>query len=113
MPATRYCAVHLCSEDAANVKLPWHQVCCSLGSHLTYSELCQGQITAAALSLQVLAAATSRNELAVVQAKVGHQWEPSTEEELDQLEADGIQQPQLQGHILRLQPSLQHNALIR
>ena len=56
---------------------------------------------------------TSTNELAVARAKESDLWEPTTEAELDDLEAQGIQQPVIQPHILALNPPLAEGATVR
>ena len=63
--------------------------------------------------MQVLAAVTSSNELAVSQAKQGDLWEPSTEAELNHMEAEGIQQPVIQPHEVALDPPLAEGATVR
>lgn len=63
--------------------------------------------------LQVLAAVTSSNELAVVQAKEGDLWEPTTEAELDHMEAEGIQQPVIKPSVVQFDSSLAGRAIIR
>ena len=66
-----------------------------------------------ALCLQILVAVTSNSELAVVQAKQDDLWEPSTEAELDHMEAEGIQQPVMQAHVVALDSPLAEGAIIR
>ena len=56
---------------------------------------------------------TSTNELAVIQAKEGDLWEPTTEAELDQMEAEGIQQPVIQPHVVALDPPLAEGGSVR
>ena len=63
--------------------------------------------------MQVLTGVTSGNELAVIQAKQGNVWEPSTEAELDHMEAEGIQQPVIQPHVVALDPPLAEGAIVR
>lgn len=63
--------------------------------------------------MQVLGGVTSSNELAVIQAKQGDLWEPSTEAELDHMEAEGIQQPVIQPHVVALDPPLAAGATVR
>ena len=60
-----------------------------------------------------MAGVTSSNELAVSQAKQGDLWEPSAEAELDHMEAEGIQQPIIQPHVLALDPPLAEGASVR
>lgn len=62
---------------------------------------------------EVLAGVTSSGELAVLQAKEGDLWEPTTEAELDQLEADGLHHPTLHPHLTPLDSPLGHTAIIR
>lgn len=56
---------------------------------------------------------TSNNKLAVAQAKGSDLWEPTTEAELDEMEAQGIQQPVIQPHTLALDPPLAEGATVR
>ena len=63
--------------------------------------------------MQVLAAITSARQLALVQAKEEDVWEPTSEEELDQLEADGLQMGLLHPQTVALQGSLAKGGLPR
>ena len=63
--------------------------------------------------MQILVAVTSSNQLAIVQAKQEDLWEPTTEAELDLLEAEGIQQPVVQPHVIELDEPLAERAIIR
>lgn len=62
---------------------------------------------------QVLAGVTSSCGLAVVRAKEGDLWEPTTEAELDHMEAEGIQQPVIQAQTIALEGPLADGAMIR
>ena len=62
---------------------------------------------------QVLAAVMSNNDLAVVQAKEADLWEPTTEAELDHMEAEGIQQAQIQPQAVALDGPVANGAIIR
>ena len=62
---------------------------------------------------QVVAGVTSSNELVVAQAKEGDLWEPTTEAELDDMEAEGIQQAVIQPHTVALDEPLADGAIIR
>lgn len=62
----------------------------------------------------MLVGVTSSNELAVGQAKESDLWEPTTEAELDYMEAQGIiQQPVIQPQILALNPALAEGGTVR
>lgn len=61
----------------------------------------------------MLAGVTSKNELAVARAKESDLWEPTTEAELDEMEAQGIQQPVIQPHTLALNPPLAEGGTVR
>lgn len=63
--------------------------------------------------MQVLAAITSAKQLALIQAKEGDLWEPSSEEELDQLEAEGLQMGSLQPQTVALEGTLAQGGLPR
>ena len=71
------------------------------------------QVSHLVLTDQVLAGVTSSCGLAVVQAKEGDLWEPTTEAELDHMEAEGIQQPLIQAQTIALEGPLADGAMIR
>lgn len=58
-------------------------------------------------------AMTSAGQLSAVIAKQGDLWEPTTEEELDQLEEEGLQLAMLQPHTVAMQDSLALSASVR